>query len=268
MLYESEIYRRPYRATYTTSPWTTVMYLPSYVPSVPQRVYYRPIPKLSQAELIYRPHPRTVTRLVTSPEPPQHMIRVRVRPSIILRELDRIQYKRRPELSISAVDDFYREQSTKDFQDESRRIRADTASLLTRARAMVPRGSSVSPLDTIYNYNYGEPVPYRFSNDAYVARLLLPLRSAHSVVNHNVKNISFYHEPAKRFTGRGHLAAVHYSGKKAFSNRVPLYKHLSIRDDVNLLSFYAKNRLAACGLAGDKATAGDKVEQPTTALSA
>lgn len=54
--------------------------------------------------------------------------------------------------------------------------------------------------------------------------------------------------------GRGHLACVHYSGNKAFSNRRPLYKELSIRDDVNLLSFYAKNRLAAAGLAGEKAT--------------
>lgn len=53
--------------------------------------------------------------------------------------------------------------------------------------------------------------------------------------------------------GRGNLACVHYSGKKAFSNRRPLYKELSIRDDVNLLSFYAKNRLAAAGLAVEKA---------------
>lgn len=54
--------------------------------------------------------------------------------------------------------------------------------------------------------------------------------------------------------GRGHLACVHYSGNKGFSNRRPLYKELSIRDDVNLLSFYAKNRLAAAGLAVEKAT--------------
>lgn len=54
--------------------------------------------------------------------------------------------------------------------------------------------------------------------------------------------------------GRGNLACVHYSGKKAFSNRRPLYKELSIRDDVNLLSFYAKNRLAAAGLAVENVT--------------
>lgn len=55
-------------------------------------------------------------------------------------------------------------------------------------------------------------------------------------------------------TGRGNLACVHYSGSKAFSNRRPLYKELSIRDDVNLLSFYAKNRLAAAGLGVEKVT--------------
>lgn len=47
-------------------------------------------------------------------------------------------------------------------------------------------------------YSYGEPVPYRFSNDAYVAKLLLPLRS---VADH-IRQMSFYTGPAReRFTG-------------------------------------------------------------------
>lgn len=168
-------------------------------------------------------------------------------------------------------------------------------------------------------YSYGEPIPYRFSNDAYIEKLLFPLNR--NVVG-NINAISFYNEPAKKFTGkyaddrhctysiqlrhtlltdelndrmldvfptslwcscsirvdpfyhqltvkfqcdprgnsevfspgRGNLACVHYSGRKAFSNRGPLYKELSIRDDVNLLSFYAKNRLAAAGLAVDSVT--------------
>lgn len=37
------------------------------------------------------------------------------------------------------------------FEDERRRIRADTTSLLQRARSVVPRASSVAPLDTIYS---------------------------------------------------------------------------------------------------------------------
>lgn len=37
------------------------------------------------------------------------------------------------------------------FEDETRRIRADTASLLQRARSVVPRSKSVAPLDTIYS---------------------------------------------------------------------------------------------------------------------
>ncbi|GBP51047.1 hypothetical protein EVAR_87624_1 [Eumeta japonica] len=100
------------------------------------------------------------------------------------------------------------------------------------------------------NYTYGEPIPYRFSSDAYVAKLLVPLRN----VAQHIHNISFYPEPAKKFTGRGHLACLHYSGNKAFSNRKPLYSSWSVRDDVNLLSFYAKNRLAAAGLAVEQAT--------------
>lgn len=50
----------------------------------------------------------------------------------------------------------------------------------------------------VYRYSYGEPIPYRFSNDAYVARLLVPLRN---VADH-IHNISYYHEPAKKFTGK------------------------------------------------------------------
>ncbi|CAH2265190.1 jg16845 [Pararge aegeria aegeria] len=246
-------------------PLTSAYYLSSFVPyyHIP---YFTYIPRLSQAELIYRPTSRTITRLATYPEPPHHVVRVRVRPSVILRELDRIAYRRRPAVAVTALDDYYRSESTKAFEDETRRIRADTASLLHRARSVVPRAKSVAPLDTIYSYSYGEPVPYRFSNDAYVAKLLLPLRS----VTDSIHNISFYSEPAKKFTGRGHLACVHYSGKKAFPNRrplYPLYKELSIRDDVNLLSFYAKNRLAAAGLAVEKGTA-DAPEQATAAQCA
>lgn len=37
------------------------------------------------------------------------------------------------------------------FQDETRRIKADTAALLQRARSVVPRASSVAPLDPIFS---------------------------------------------------------------------------------------------------------------------
>lgn len=49
-----------------------------------------------------------------------------------------------------------------------------------------------------FRYSYGEPVPYRFSNDAYIAKLVVPLRN----VAGNIHNISFYNEPAKKFTGK------------------------------------------------------------------
>lgn len=66
-----------------------------------------------QAELIYRPTTRTVTRLVTYPEAPHHIVRVRVRPSVILKELDRIAYRRRPATAISGFDDYFRSESTR-----------------------------------------------------------------------------------------------------------------------------------------------------------
>lgn len=74
-------------------------------------------------------------------------------------------------------------------------------------------------------YSYGEPVPYRFSNDAYVAKLLLPLRS----VADNIQHISFYTEPAKKFTGisefwrknvefQSNMILLKSEGKKRCSN--------------------------------------------------
>lgn len=65
-----------------------------------------------QAELIYRPTARTVTRLATYPEVPHHIVRVRVRPSVVLRELDRIQYKHRSQQAFSALDEFSRSETT------------------------------------------------------------------------------------------------------------------------------------------------------------
>lgn len=49
----------------------------------------------------------------------------------------------------------------------------------------------------IDRYSYGEPTSFRFSNDAYIAKLLLPLRS----VGEKIRSMSFYPEPAKKFTG-------------------------------------------------------------------
>ncbi|XP_063367249.1 uncharacterized protein LOC134655719 [Cydia amplana] len=278
-------YRSSSFLPYTTFHDPYVAYIPRLPQSLPlsplRSIYYRSssflpyttyhdpyvayIPRLPQAELIYRPTARSVTRLVTYPEAPHHVVRVRVRPSVVLRELDRINYRHRPHLAVTALDEFYNAETTKYFEDEKRRIRADTESLLARARSVVPRAKSLAPLETLHSYSYGEPVPYRYSSDAYLAGLPLSVRS----VVHHINNIAFYkyQEPTKRFTGRGHLACLHYTGNKAFSNRRPLYKEMSIRDDVNLLSFYAKNRLAAAGLADNAVTAGAK-EQPTAALSA
>ncbi|GBP51048.1 hypothetical protein EVAR_87625_1 [Eumeta japonica] len=106
----------------------------------------------ASAELIWRPATRT--RLVTSPTAPHHVIRVRVRPSVILRELDRIVHRHRPAITYSATEEFLRSDVSKTFEDESRRIRADTAALLQRARSVVPRAASMAPLETVYSFSH------------------------------------------------------------------------------------------------------------------
>uniref|UniRef100_A0A0C9RPR5 At4g17565 protein n=1 Tax=Fopius arisanus TaxID=64838 RepID=A0A0C9RPR5_9HYME len=61
---------------------------------------------------------------------------------------------------------------------------------------------------------------------------------------------NWYDTPAHREFGSGHLAAVSYTGGKPHSRRRPYYKVADLRaadvqSDVNLLSYYAKNRQAA-----------------------
>lgn len=64
------------------------------------------------------------------------------------------------------------------------------------------------------------------------------------------KNAKKEDEPEKRF-GSGNLACVAYTGGKPHSRRRPYYKVAdlraadSVQSDVNLLSYYAKNRQAA-----------------------
>lgn len=55
------------------------------------------------------------------------------------------------------------------------------------------------PYYYLHRYSYGEPIPYRFSNDAYIEKLLFPLNR--NVVG-NIGAISYYNEPAKKFTGK------------------------------------------------------------------
>lgn len=57
----------------------------------------------------------------------------------------------------------------------------------------------------INRYSYGEPIPYRFSNEAYLAKLVLPIRS---VADH-IRHISYYNKPAEKFTGENNKSTYY-----------------------------------------------------------
>ncbi|XP_077296817.1 uncharacterized protein LOC143918698 isoform X2 [Arctopsyche grandis] len=246
MVYESDFYttRRP--GTYRPST--------SYSVSVPLR--YIPIHSLGKVHAVSAYYPTYVPgggqRLIMSRTAPHKIVTIRVRPSVVIRELDRIEHKHRSSIGYSATEEFLCSNTSKDWEDESRKIRAQTSALLQRIHNAVPRATSVAPITTLSRYN--DPIlpaiSSKFSFENYLDRMVMPIRN----VARDIISRSWYPEPLKRFTGRTHLSCVKYAGPKAQSTRRPMYHEMSIRDDVNLLSFYAKNRLAAVGLALESVT--------------
>lgn len=89
-------------------------------------------------------------------------------------------------------------------------------------------------------------VPERMRSDDYIRRVLTARKNAKKDEEH----INYYESPETRYFGSGNLASVTYTGGKPHSRRRPYYKLNDLRaadvqSDVNLLSFYAKNRQAA-----------------------
>lgn len=83
-------------------------------------------------------------------------------------------------------------------------------------------------------------------SDDYVRRVLTARKNAKK----DDEPANWYESPEHRQFGSGHLASVSYTGGKPHSRRRPYYKVTDLRpadvqSDVNLLSFYAKNRQAA-----------------------
>ncbi|XP_021918288.1 uncharacterized abhydrolase domain-containing protein DDB_G0269086-like isoform X3 [Zootermopsis nevadensis] len=214
MVYESDFYttRRPYSRPTVTS----------Y--SVTAQTFHHSIPFVAHKRL-------------TTVSPPAHT--VRLRPSIILAEIDRINHKVRPSLAYQPAEDYLNSRSAVTFDDETRSIRAQTAALLKRIHEPLPRATKIFPI-SVARYQES-PVPERITSDAYIRRLLGPTHN----VRQEILSISHYDEPAKRLMGKGHLACVSFAGGRAFPRRKNLYDDDRVKNDVQYLSHYKKNREAA-----------------------
>ncbi|KAH0568327.1 hypothetical protein KQX54_020440 [Cotesia glomerata] len=184
--------------------------------------------------VIHTPYP-VIFHAYTVPAP----IRIysRVRPSVIAAELQRIRNQTRPS-STSYVSKYLNSRDNIMFDDETREIRARADSLLRRIHVFVPRPVSSDFAETI--------TPERMRSDDYVRRVLTARKNAKK----DDEPANWYESSEHRQFGSGHLASVSYTGGKPHSRRRPYYKVTDLRpadvqSDVNLLSYYAKNRQAA-----------------------
>ncbi|XP_066596390.1 uncharacterized protein CG45076-like isoform X7 [Prorops nasuta] len=166
-------------------------------------------------------------------------VRSRVRPSILAAELARIRSLPRPTY-VSHLERFLNSKdnivSFSYFDDEAREIRARVDSLLRRIHVYVPRASPSDFAEEI--------VPERLRCGDYVHRLL----SGRNNTKKDLDALSWYEVPDR--ADFGNLACVKYVAGKPHSVRRPYYKVADLRpsdikNDVNFLSYYSKNRQAA-----------------------
>ncbi|KAK9876180.1 hypothetical protein WA026_011298 [Henosepilachna vigintioctopunctata] len=117
------------------------------------------------------------------------------------------------------------------FDDETRLIRAQTASLLKSVHLPVPRLRSY-PISSLNRY---AEYPARYSNDHYIHRLMQI-----SPKNSKVEFVTYYTEPVKKYIGQGRLACISYIGDRgAYGRRRNVYVYEDpVKNDIQLLSFY------------------------------
>ncbi|CAH1974429.1 unnamed protein product [Acanthoscelides obtectus] len=119
------------------------------------------------------------------------------------------------------------------FDDETRLIRAQTASLLRRIHDPVPRVKYTWPCPCPAKY-VDNGLPARLTNDYYINKMLTS-----SSINPNVSYTTYYTEPIRRYIGSGHLSCTAYSGGMPYSRRSHLFLYEDpMRNDIQLLSFY------------------------------
>nr|XP_033324367.1 fibrous sheath CABYR-binding protein-like isoform X1 [Megalopta genalis] len=242
MVYESDFYttRRPY----------TRPYVSSY--SVTERPITLPLSTILQLRSIPRMPYVAHKRLVTVIHMPYHTVyhggigslipirvHARVRPSVLAAELNRIRNLWRPSTE-SYTEKYLQSRDRIYFDDEAREIRAKVDSLLRRVHVFVPRAVASDFLEEI--------VPERMRSGDYVRRLL----SGKSIAKKDP--ISWYEVPERGDFGT--LACVKYVAGNPQSVRRPYFKVADLRpsdikNDVNFLSYYKKNRQAAANASPD-----------------
>jgi len=248
MVYETDFYttRRPYSSRVSPS-------LSTYtITSEPSR-QVRVLPGLGKVHVVHT-YDRIIPyvghkRLTVVTNPP---VSIRVRPSTLYREFDRIENKMRPITYGSYTNDYLNSSSHVTFDDETRLIRAQTASLLQRIHDPVPR--RVRPMPLPYTSRF-EEVPARLMSDNYIHRLIL------STPSNKAQYTQYATDPYKKYFGQGHLACVTFAGEKTHPRRRNVYVYQDpVRNDIQLLSYYI-NRFREEKALKPKAVKAESVEE-------
>jgi hypothetical protein len=251
MVYESDFYttRRPYRSTPSYSTYT--------VSSSPSR-QVRILPGLGKVHVVHT-YDRIVPyvghkRLTVVTLPPKVYS---TRQSVLQREYDWIENKVRPWVAYSPTNRYLNSASSVIFDDETRLIKAQTASLLKQIHLPVPRIRSwhIAPLN---RYGVTSSLPVKYSNDTYIHRLLTVSP------NSKIEYATYYTEPVKKYIGQGHLSCVSYAGDKGYNRRRPLaiYED-ALKNDIQLLSYYiTKFRQEKTQPKEIKAGSVEEIQQP------
>ncbi|GJQ66461.1 hypothetical protein Trydic_g4461 [Trypoxylus dichotomus] len=119
------------------------------------------------------------------------------------------------------------------FDDETRLIKAETASLLRRIHAPIPRTPRALPLPYISRY---DEYPSKVVSDNYIYRMLVSSPKDPRVISYT----TYYTEPVKKYFGQhGQLACISFAGDKSYPRRRNVYVYEDpVRNDIQLLSYY------------------------------
>ncbi|XP_033187501.2 uncharacterized protein LOC117155538 isoform X1 [Bombus vancouverensis nearcticus] len=244
MVYESDFYttRRPYSRPLVSS-YSITQDRPITLP-ISTILQLRSIPRMP-----YVAHKRLVTVIHLPYHTVYHggslipiRVHARVRPSVLAAEINRIRNLTRPSTE-SYTEKYLRSKDHIYFDDEAREIRARVDSLLRRVHVFIPRAVASDFAEEI--------IPERMGSGDYVRRLI---SGKHNAKKDTIEPISWYDVPDRG--NFGNLACVKYVAGKPQSVRKPYFKVADLRpsdvkNDVNFLSYYSKNREAAANASPD-----------------
>ncbi|XP_055377950.1 uncharacterized protein CG45076-like isoform X4 [Condylostylus longicornis] len=214
----------PVRVISTPITYTRVISSPVRVISSPIRYFSYPT---------YRPY--IASPYIDTEISPR--ISLRTTPATLAREYDRILNKVRPRYGYRPLDEYLNSEAFINFDSETRRIRNDAHSVLREIHSKVPhRARSITPYYTI------DDAPNSLSGlKSYVSRITDPTRH----IIREVRSMSLIPESPRKYMGPSHLAAIRICDGVPYTRRNPFYDADQVRNDINLLSYYLKNRRAA-----------------------